>query len=527
MYITQTLTTHTLWRPTSQQKTHTSTSEKSTKSGGEQKHATTGGSGTLNDSTKEGEKREKQPHHHDHQHHRHYHDRHSRRSRQGQHEGVGVSEVLRLRTTLEAATLYLSQTTVELGAMGIAVDLLRTTHSLRSLGMGQSFHSTLHPSTTHHFSESIHASTRLRPLSPDQEGVLGADRDDLGAHRRRYSSYISEERERLLLPTPTPPSAPSSTTPHHRRSSSSPGEYTIPPPANLLASTLIRSRTDTDVVTTTTITEDVHMVPTRTKPPLPHFPPPPHVEGPHLALARSATGGLGGMGLPLFGHKNSRGSVSNAEGGGGVKAGTRSGLSTSHRPFSTSIPVGSNEQPQPQSQLSTQPPQPHPQPQLQPSQASQHPSPPSPSSHRYGDLGGSGKGSGSLSVNKRMSRSASTGELYSAHAGPGLAPGLGQGQGLGQGSGQGFGKMFASMFTPHHQTTKPDLHSLPPPHTTCETSRILYIPELICAICHSVYDPSTAYGHHDVYLYPAKEVCTPTTRKYTHHTSWRKTIAVK
>ena len=102
-----------------------------------------------------------------------------------------------------------------------------------------------------------------------------------------------------------------------------------------------------------------------------------------------------------------------------------------------------------------------------------------------------------------------------------------QGQGLGQGSGQGFGKMFASMFTPHHQTTKPDLHSLPPPHTTCETSRILYIPELICAICHSVYDPSTAYGHHDVYLYPAKEVCTPTTRKYTHHTSWRKTIAVK
>ena len=38
-----------------------------------------------------------------------------------------------------------------------------------------------------------------------------------------------------------------------------------------------------------------------------------------------------------------------------------------------------------------------------------------------------------------------------------------------------------------------------------ETERILYVPGIVMAVSHSVYDIATAYSHHDVYLYPASE----------------------
>jgi hypothetical protein len=37
-----------------------------------------------------------------------------------------------------------------------------------------------------------------------------------------------------------------------------------------------------------------------------------------------------------------------------------------------------------------------------------------------------------------------------------------------------------------------------------ETARLLYVPGIVMAVSHSVFDVNTAYSHHDVYLYPAK-----------------------
>ena len=38
-----------------------------------------------------------------------------------------------------------------------------------------------------------------------------------------------------------------------------------------------------------------------------------------------------------------------------------------------------------------------------------------------------------------------------------------------------------------------------------ETARLLYVPGIVMAVSHSVFDAATAYSHHDVYLYPAGE----------------------
>lgn len=38
-----------------------------------------------------------------------------------------------------------------------------------------------------------------------------------------------------------------------------------------------------------------------------------------------------------------------------------------------------------------------------------------------------------------------------------------------------------------------------------ETARLLYVPGIVMAVSHSVFDAATAYSHHDVYLYPARE----------------------
>ena len=240
-------------------------------------------------------------------------------------------------------------------------------------------------------------------------------------------------------------------------------------------------------------------MPTKAKPPLPPFPPPPHLTGPHLALARAATGGLSGFALPIFG-KNSRtplstagsgaglGAVIESTSGAGVEVRVGSGLSASHRPFAAALlPLSSEQQPSQQPQGTS----------LSLSQRLPPPSPPSP---LHGLGSGSGIGPEPSSVHKRMSRSASTGELYGEHSGQGLGQGL-SGSRLGLGSRSG----LSTLSVHNRGTAKSDLHSVQISSTSCETSRILYIPELICAICHSVYDPSTAYGHHDVYLYPARE----------------------
>ena len=36
-------------------------------------------------------------------------------------------------------------------------------------------------------------------------------------------------------------------------------------------------------------------------------------------------------------------------------------------------------------------------------------------------------------------------------------------------------------------------------------ARVLYLPGVVLAVSHSVFDPATAYTHHDVYLYPARD----------------------
>ena len=36
-------------------------------------------------------------------------------------------------------------------------------------------------------------------------------------------------------------------------------------------------------------------------------------------------------------------------------------------------------------------------------------------------------------------------------------------------------------------------------------AKVLHLPGIVMAVSHSVFNPATAYNHHDVYLYPSRE----------------------